>query len=233
MMMSIGEIMYRLLEQPLLRAVRQSDIVTHVKTVLELVGVPGVKEEKLINLDIVDYRAPLPSDFLERKAVRAIYDSIRVAMTHMTDEFGKFNKEILGDKEEDILFTHKIVGQYIYTDFKEGQVELIYTAYVTDENGLPMIPRNESLYLAIENYIKSRHYGILADQNAQFERAYQRAEQQYCWYVGQATASLLNLDPVEAQAFGEAIIRMVPIKDNFYTNYKYAGQPERRNNSIW
>jgi hypothetical protein len=88
--------------------------------------------------------------------------------------------------------------------------------------------------LAIENYIKSRHFGILADMYPQkYERAYQRAEQQYTWYVAQATASMLNLDPVEAEALGNRIIRMIPLKDEFFTNNKYSGQPERLRGNIW
>jgi hypothetical protein len=147
--------------------------------------------------------------------------------------YHNFNKEQDSVNFIDTIFTHKIVGQFIYTDFKEGVIEMTYTAYHVDENGWPMIPRNESLYLAIENYIKARHYSILADQNAQFERSYNRAEQQYCWYVAQATTSLSMPDPIEAKALGDMLIRLVPIKDNYYTDNKYAGQPERVNRKLW
>jgi hypothetical protein len=233
MMMSLGEILYRLLEQPLLKAVKKSDIATHVKTVLELVGVPGLKQEKLLSLDIHEFRAELPSDFLARKTVRALNGDDKIVLTNTTDEYGQFNKEIFGAKNPGTVYTHKIVNGFIYTDFKEGKVELVYYAYVTDDKGWPMIPRNESLYLAIENYIKSRHYGILADQNAQFERAYQRAEQQYCWYIAQAKGFFSTPDPVEAQALGEMLVRLIPIKENFYTNDKFISQPERLNKHIW
>jgi len=231
--MSIGEIMYRLLEWPLLRTVRKSDVVNHVKTVIELVGVPGLKETKLISLQVLDYRAELPTDFLDRVSVRVVQGDARIALSDTLDTFGNFNKEMEDKNFVDTVFTHKIVNQFIYTDFKEGVVELVYKAYQTDENGWPLVPKNESLYLAIENYIMSRHYRRLADENAQFERAYQRAEQQYCHYIAQATTSLGTPDPVEAQALGEMLIRLVPIKDNFFTDYKYAGQPERINRKIW
>lgn len=233
-MISIGEIIYRIHENPLLVNVRTSDTVNHVKTVIELVGVPGLKQDKLIVLDIIEYRAQLPEDFLNRVSVRMINGNDRIVLTSMTDEFGKFNRELYNsDEEPGYEFTHKIADGYIYTDFKEGKIELLYKAYACDENGWPMIPRNESLVLAIENYIKARYYGILADQNANFERAYQRAEQQYNWYVAQATTSLTMLDPVEAQALGEMLVRLISIKDNFYSNFKYAGQPERLNKRIW
>jgi hypothetical protein len=235
-MISIGEIIYRIQEQPMLRAVKTSDIVNHVKTVIELVGVPGLKQEKKINLIVQDYRAQLPSDFIKRVTARMI-DSVSrtpvVVLTEGTDNFIRTVKDSSTLVKSDTLYSYKILDGYIYTDFKESEVELIYTAYYTDENGWPKIPNNASLLLAIENYIKQRHYGILADQNAQFERAYQRAEQQYLWYVAQATNSLSHLDPVEAQALGNAIIRMIPQKTSFYTDNKYIGQPEVLNKNIW
>lgn len=232
-MISIGEIIYRIHENPLLQSVKKSDIVNHIKTVIELIGVPGLKEEKFIKLTIIDYRAQLPADFLTRKSVRIINGSQKIVLTNMTDEFGKFDNEIVGSTPADKLYTHRIINGFIYTDFKDGELELVYLAYHTDEQGWPMIPRNESVVLAIENYIKARYFRILADNNASFERAYSEAEKQYCWYLAQATTSMLTLDLVEAQTLGTALIRMVPQKDSQYTNYKYDGQPERLNKNIW
>jgi len=235
-MMSIGEIIYRIQEQPMLRAVKTSDIVNHVKTVIELVGVPGLKEDKKINLIIQDFRCQLPPDFLERVSVRMI-DSISknpiVVLSQGTDNFLQFTKDSSTLVQSDTLYSHKIINGFIYTDFKEGEVELLYKAYYTDANGWPMVPKNESLYLAIEGYVKTRYYGILADQNAQFERAFQRAEQQYVWYVAQATNRLLHLDPVEAQALGNALVRLIPMKLAFYTDDKYINQPESINKHLW
>jgi len=237
MMVSIGEIIYRIQEHPLLRNVKKSDIINHVKTVIELVGVPSLKTEKKVNLLIRQYMVKLPADFIERIAARVIVtdSNVKVNLTHNPDDFAKFNKELNEDPNyiDETLFSHKIANGYLWTDFEEGEIELVYRAYEIDENGWPMIPKNESLILAIENYIKSRYFGIMADMNANYERAHQRAEQQYCWYVAQATASMLNLDPVEAQALGERIVRMIPVKDSFYSNSKYASQPERINRQVW
>lgn len=232
-MISIGEILYRILENPLLKGVKKSDVVIHVKTVLELVGVPGLKQDKFVRLQVVNYRCPLPDDFLQRISINVVDSRGKIVSTHATDNFAEFAGEVVNPADADTLFTHKVTPNYIYFDFEEGEIELLYKAYHTDDEGWIVIPRNESLILAIENYIKARYYGILADQNANFERAYQRAEQQYSWYVAQATNSMLTLDPVEAQALAAALVRMVPLKDQFYTHNKYSGQPERMNRDIW
>lgn len=239
-MISIGDIIYRIQEHPLLKNVRKSDIVNHVKYVIELVGAPALLEDKMVELIIKDYRVKLPEDFHSRVTVRANIDGNRIVLTHNTDDFRKFNSKVNEDIEDDTienysdtLFTHYIVDGFLYTDFINGTVELVYKAFKQDENGWPVLPDNVSLVLAIENYIKSRHFGILADLNANYERAYQRAEQQYTWYIAQATASILNPDPVEAKALGDRIIRLLPLTDSFYTNEKYASQPERLNKSVW
>jgi hypothetical protein len=235
-MISVGEVIYRIQENPLLKAVKTSDIVNHVKTILELIGVPGVKEEKQVNLVIQDFRCQLPLDFLERVTVRLV-DSVSktpiVVLGHSSDDCMQFTVNSSTVVQSDTLYSHRIVNGFIYTDFKEGEVELIYTAYHTDINGWPMIPSNTSVILAIEFYIKARYFRILSDQNAQFERAWAEAEKQYCWYIAQATNSMLHLDPVEAQALGNALVRMIPIKDAFYSNNKYSSQPEKLNKSIW
>lgn len=230
---SIRQLIYRIKENPLLEAVSTSDIVTHVKTVIELIGVPGIKMDKKINLVIQDYRAELPVDFIDRTSVRYIRTTDKVVLTHATDEFIEKEAEVNEEEIPDTIYTHKIVNRFIYTDFKEGEIELLYRAYYTDENGWPMIPSEESLLKAIEYYIRSRYYEILADNNAAFERAYQRAETQYNWYMAQATSKLLTLDPVEAQALASSLIRLIPLDNTFYTNDKYRGQPENFNRNIW
>jgi len=237
-MISVGEIIYRINEHPLLKSVRKSDIVRHIKTVVELVGAPALLTEKLIQLELKDYRVKLPEDFHSRISVRAVIENQKIVLQHNTDDFKKFNKELAIDENinyGDTVFTHHIVNNsYLYADFKEGTVELAYKAYEEDENGWPMLPKNESLVLAIEYYVRSRHFGILADMYpAKYAQAHARAEQQYTWYVRQATSSLLTLDPVEAEALGNRLVRMIPLKDEFFSNHKYSGQPERVNRRIW
>jgi len=235
---SVGELIYRINEHPLLKNVKKSDIVTHIKTVVELIGVPALYKDAYVRLTIKNYRAKLPDDFHSRTAVRVVVDGQKRVLTHNMNDYKGFEDKINAKTEndgnyEETMFTHHITNGYLYVDFQEGEVELAYKAYMEDENGWPLIPKNESLVLAIENYIKARHFGILADMNANFERAYQRAEQQYTWYVQQAHNSMLQLDPVEAKALAERIFRMIPTPDSFYTNDKYSGQAERMNKNVW
>jgi hypothetical protein len=50
--------------------------------------------------------------------------------------------------------TYKIQGNFIYTSFEEGEIEVSYQAIATDEQGFPLIPDNSSFTRALELYIK-------------------------------------------------------------------------------
>jgi hypothetical protein len=53
----------------------------------------------------------------------------------------------------------------IFTNFCDGLILLNYYAYPMDENGLPMIPRNPKVELAIEQYIKWKIFETMWTNN--------------------------------------------------------------------
>ncbi len=241
-MVSVGEIMYRIQDNPLLKNVKKSDVVNHIKTVINLLGVPGLYEDKLITLDIYDFRAQIPSDFVSRTAVRRIISTpvsssdgssvnvkAKITLTHNTDEFYNEYSELDADNKGlvDMIYTHKIVGDFIYVDFEEGQIQMSYKAVQTDEKGWPLIDSDESVVLATEWYIKRRYYEVLWSNGKLADKVFQHAEQQYRFYMGQPTNALLIPDPVEAEAIGNMIIRLIPQTDNLESNHKYDSQKER------
>lgn len=50
--------------------------------------------------------------------------------------------------------SYYINGGYIYTNFKEGTIEIAYTSYPLDERGLPMIPDEINYKKAVMSYIR-------------------------------------------------------------------------------
>jgi len=96
--------------------------------------------------------------------------------------------------------SYKFNGNYIYASFPVGTIDISYDGIMVDEEGVPMIPNDPTVEKAIENYIKSQYFGILSDLGKDTIRAYERAEKEYCWYIGQSQshAALLSLDGREA-----------------------------------
>jgi hypothetical protein len=123
--------------------------------------------------------------------------------------------------------TYKHVPGWIYFDFEAGMVEIIYSAFMVDDNGFPLIPDNESLLLAIENYVKVQYFIILFETGHLSEKALERAETQYAWYIGQASNFFSTPTEDEAETIFDSICRLVPDRDAFFTNFKYNSNTER------
>jgi hypothetical protein len=122
--------------------------------------------------------------------------------------------------------TYKHVPGWLYFDFETGRVEVIYSVFMVDDNGFPLLPDNESLILAIENYIKFKYFTVLFEVGRISEKALDRAETQYTWYMGQASNSFSTPTEDEAETIFSAICRLVPDRDAFFTNFKYNSNTE-------
>jgi len=242
-MVSIGKAIYDIQRHPLLKNVLKSDIVNYIKTVINLIGAPGLYEDKNTQLTIADFRSLLPADFISRIAVRKIIDDevddaqiLKVTLTHNTDDAFKSYSSLTDEGKNiinnDSIYTHKIVGDYIYTDFEEGTLELIYKAFSLDENNYPVLDGggaigDTALQLALEWYVKREYFYILWTIGKIAEKVYQHAHQQSLLYIGQATNAILIPDPIEAEAIGNSIVRLIPQTDNLESGHKYDSQKER------
>ena len=236
-MISIGELIYRLQENTLLRAVSKSDIINHVKDCISLIGAPGLFEEKKITLLINDYRAQLPPDFVKRVSVHRVvedalgFTQMNIILGHNSDDNSLTYNDIKdADGHVDLLYTHKVVGNFIYTDFPEGKIVLIYNGFLVDEQGLPLINAGVATRLALEWYVKKKYYTAAWELGQLPDKVLQHTEQQYSWAIGRAHSEINIPDPVEAEAIGNMLVRLIPNTENFETGYKYAGQKERIRN---
>lgn len=224
-MLTVNDIIYRIYENPLLQNVRKSDIVTHIKSVIKLLDLPATFEEKRIVVNIQEYRARIPKDLYEIKSVMAMnYGGAQVRVRASSDDRVQQQNEFRGSRTTTIAY--KIVPGYIYTEFQSGDIELIYTAFSTDEKGFPLIPDEESLVLAIENYIKVRHFTILFENKQLSENILNRAEQQYSWYIGQAANKFTTPTPEQTESLLNAFVRLIPNRKAIEDNFKFNSVPE-------
>ena len=229
-MVSVGEIIYRIQENPLMSNVQFSDVVRWVKDFINLVGTGIMYEDKVVKLDIIDFRAQLPKDFRSETACRLIMDNAdRLTLGFNTDQAYKTYPSVTeeGKHTVDLLYTHKIVGEFIYTDFETGAVELLYKAYIVDEKGWPKINADVEFINALEWYIKKKYYTVLYELSKISQQVYQNTLQQYQFAVAQAKTSMEIPDPIEAEALANALFRLVPLRENVESGHKYDSQKER------
>lgn len=97
-------------------------------------------------------------------------------------------------------FSYKINGNYIFTSKEEMQLEVAYRAFMTDGEGLPMIPDNTKYINAVRDRIAER-LAFRAYMNDEItERKYEKINQEWLWYVGAAktAAQMPSIDKLEA-----------------------------------
>lgn len=88
----------------------------------------------------------------------------------------------------------KIENGWIKTSFKEGFLDIKYNAIPTDENGLPLIPDDESYKEAITSYIKMKYFYKRAIKEDRFRWFYQDAEIKWNKYCNQAGTKAMMPD---------------------------------------
>jgi len=176
-------------------------------------------------VNVQNYRTRVPNDIYKLKSVMAL-------------NVGGHLKRLVSSQDDRIQMQteyrdnhlsaaqYKYVGDFIYTDFESGELEIIYTAYAVDSEGLPVIPAVESLIYAIENFIKVRHFTVAVETGAMSSSILDRAEMQYEWYLAQASNELYTPTPEDVESLSNAIMTLLPRTQDHATNFKFAGLPE-------
>ena len=157
---------------------------------MRIVGCPNMFEEKVITLDVDDYRAFLPEDFYEVNQIKCGNITLRYA----TDTF-----HMSTPSSTDM--TYKIQGGFIYTSLKEGEIDLSYQAIAVDEQGFPLIPDNSKFTRALEAYIKKQWFTILFDTGRLHGSVLQNIQQEYAWAVGACESDFHKLTIDKAESF--------------------------------
>lgn len=125
-------------------------------------------------------------------------------------------------------YEYKVNNGYIYTNFETGYIEVIYTGFVVDDHGLPMVPDDQRFIEAIKwslikhlDYKKWRLNEIPRD-------VFQYSDQQRDWYIASARnkADIPSIDKMEAMK--NMFLRSIPKVDAHSSYFKYSNVAEKR-----
>lgn len=137
------------------------------------------------------------------------------------------------EKREDRVFTYKIQGDYIFTNFEEGYVEIAYKSYPIDKNGFPMIPDDEKYIAALQHYIiykldwkKWRSNPASPGLRALVNDSEQKAD----WYIAAAKTKYHIPTPDKMEALKRMWLRSIPKPNEHNTGFKTLNNQERRFN---
>lgn len=191
---TIKQVLDNLMQHPLLQDLSLERAVNYTAHFINIVGAPRIFETKNEVVSVSNYRAQLPCDYGTMVQVK-LKGSQGGIFRYSQDSF-----HYSDDKSMSIDLTYKIQGGYIYTSIAEGDLELVYEAIATDEEGYPLVPENSSFIRALEAYIKLQQFTILFDLGKLQAGVFQNAQQQYAWAVGdcQTEFNRLSLDKAES-----------------------------------
>lgn len=228
---SIDTVLERVLRSPLMNGVTKADVAQDVAECLILIGAPMSFKEQTIEISVTEYRADIPCDLLQIIQTRRINDSGHIIpMRYASDTFNSSYHQLGSpDYSTNTDSTYSINSGLIYASFKEGTIQMMYTAIQVDDNGVPMIPDDAKFELAIEFHIKWRYYAILWEQQKISKAIFDHVEQQRDWYIGAAGTNALMLNIDQAETFRASLSRMIYDESQAKTSFVNAGQQENFN----
>lgn len=213
----IKYILDKITQHPLLQDITLEQVVDQTVNFMRIVGVPKMFTEKVEKMHIVNYKALLPCDYYNVIQVR---DRHNKPFRYATDNFHYHE----GNDENNL--TYKIQGNMIFTSIRECDIEVAYSAIITDEEGYPLIPDNSSFTRALELFIKKHFFTILFDLGKISQAALQNAQQEYAWAVGDCQTEFNRIKSVdEMEAFFNNW-RTLLIKDHHRSGFVNSGNKE-------
>lgn len=118
---------------------------------------------------------------------------------------------------------YKIQGNLIYTNIKEGILDVIYSSIPTDDEGFPMILDNSSYLRALELYIKKQWFTILFDMGKIAGPVLQNTQQEYAWAVGDCQSEFNRMTLDQAELFYNSMKNAIRDIDHGKYGFKYLG----------
>lgn len=141
------------------------EAVEWIGDVLDLIGAPVLYKTVVTNnlededgithppIDVIAYRAEIPVDLhkiigaIDYDTKRALYETTDIAYkSYASTDFPNMIPE----------GSYTTNNSHIFTSYETGRIELIYSAYKLDSDGLPMIPEDTKVVRAVTSYITER-----------------------------------------------------------------------------
>jgi len=228
---SVKEVVDGLMQYPSMRDLSYESAVRWSVDVMGLVGSYDLYKDERQTVIIENHRGKLPNGIVKIEQCRKIAGSTASVrydpMTYATDMFHtSYDKYPSNITENTQMYTWKNQGDWIYTSFERGLVEVGFKTLYTDDDGVIMLPTNTSLYKAILAYIKQEHFRGLYEIDKLSKSVFEEAKVEYMWYIAQAQNSVMNVSLDERQAISNAAHRLMWNNDFHQDAFRNLGDKE-------
>jgi hypothetical protein len=123
--------------------------------------------------------------------------------------------------------TYIVNNNYIFTNFESGKVLMAYLAIPTDDEGLPMIPADESWRQAVTYEIAYKIAFKMFMQGNITDKVFQMIERERDWKVAQAVnrSKIPSVD--EMESFKNQWLTLIPNYNNHSTFFRNMQLPQK------
>ena len=198
---------------------------------------PTVLEE--YNTAPTDYASTLVATSLEMKiqtAEEQIDDGDLTDATEtlddIVDDVRQAQGRIVTSATRNIDYTpkYKLNNNYMFTNFKEGFVEMSYKAYPVDQFGMPMVPDEIRFIKAVEWFLISRidYKKWRSTRNASDERIWRESDKEAAWYIASARSKARSPSLDQMESIKRMMLRSIPKINEFNHAFKYSNSQEQR-----
>ena len=137
------------------------------------------------------------------------------------------NKLVYIEDNGDQELTYKLQNNVLFSNHKEGTINISYRAIDVDEDGFPLIPDNGSFVKALELYIKKQAFNVLLDLGKITATSWEAVRTEYAWYVGQAQSDLVRPTIDQMQSITNMWNQLLVRNKEHRTSFKYEGSKEQ------
>jgi hypothetical protein len=223
---SIGNILWKVLKQPIVQDLKYEDAAEYAIEYLRLIGAPLSFEDKVTNppLKLSNYKTLLPNNLIAIKGIQYTDCECEggIAMRYASNIYHTNIQNDRNCSDNYQEYTYITQNNVVTTSMKDGWINISYSAMATDEFGYPLIPDNESFKVGLEYYIIHRTLEGLWSMGKITDKVFQYYEQKRHYYSAQATNSMTikNMDQMETMmnAVNRMIIQTHP-QETFYKNF--------------
>jgi len=210
--------------------IKWDEVIEWTWDVISLIGAPQSYVDKVTDgslnmpqpIQIENYRGLLPSD-LHAVTLARDYDS-KMPMLCKSSTYLRDTEQLFVRESQ---YTYTLNDSYMFTSFEEGEVELHYQAFPTNNLGMPMVPDDIKFIMATQAYIAERIGFRLWMQDHLSQQKYNKLESERLWYIGaaQTKAAVPSIDQMEAIKNRYLRLRIHP--DMHDTSFIYSMEKER------
>ncbi len=215
-----------------------TDIAEWVGSCIDLINAPMQYVERITDghdvpyIKITNGRGELPCDLVRIIQTRTCKG---VPLRFSTDSFHmRYHSAQCADLVCNSDITYKLREGYIHTssNFSEGEIEMSYLAFPTDERGFPMVPDDEKFKQAVVAYVAERIGRRLYLREKLRSDRYHALQQERDWYMGAAQTKPLIPNRDKTKSIANQFKRMVALEGDHSSGYAHTSvQQVLRNQS--